>query len=152
MSSTTSHDPLAELHAQAQSSLDEGDAQAARQVWEAILQIDPEHAGAQAGLHRLDGGTGAAPEFASGDDALRRAAIARAREKISLDRIEEAHGLLQELEEEHPGDPEVAMLLAQTESRMPPPQAFAPASPAGSDIGLDLDVGPRRVRHRERPS
>lgn len=138
MSQTTSHDPLADLHTQALASLEQGDAQAARQVWEAILQIDPEHEGARHGLGSLDGSdepTG----VASGFDAIKRAALARAREKIALGQIEEAAGLLAELAFEDPGDAEIAVLLEETQSRLP--VTAAPVAAASAfDLQLDLDV------------
>lgn len=141
MSQTTSHDPLADLHSQALASLEQGDAQAARQVWEAILQIDPGHEGARHGLGSLDGSdepTG----VASGLDAIKRAALARAREKIALGQIEEAAGLLGELALEDPGDAEIAVLLEETQSRLPATAAPADRAPAASafDLQLDLDV------------
>ncbi|GAB4374960.1 MAG: hypothetical protein Kow0062_13490 [Acidobacteriota bacterium] len=49
-------DPLADLTAQAEQAFASGDPQAARQIWEAMLQIDPEHPAARQGLARLGAG------------------------------------------------------------------------------------------------
>ncbi len=110
-------------------------------MWEAILQIDPGHEGARHGLGSLDGSdepTG----VASGLDAIKRAALARAREKIALGQIEEAAGLLGELAIEDPADAEIAVLLEETQSRLPPTAAPADRTPGASafDLQLDLDV------------
>jgi tetratricopeptide (TPR) repeat protein len=66
VSTDTKHDPLEELHQQADDFLAAGDKGSARQVWEAILQIEPGDARAQAALDRLaaaaeDGGAPAEP-------------------------------------------------------------------------------------------
>lgn len=112
---TTIQDQIEDLLRQAEDCARAGDAQSARQIWEAVLQIDPQNPRAQEELQLASVLHQDWPwtEEATPESPVPAAQMAQVREWLDAGMIEQAFRAASELAKDHGHDPAVQALVEQ---------------------------------------